>query len=181
MPPAKLQKQQDFTRRSSVTFATGVLAGAATSTLVPWEIFEGMAPTLRLAAVAALCAAFVLFRLIFAGSEARKATAIVMVSVGGLLISGGAKIMSGALAISPVAVGAVLFLFGVTLLMRERRMPSHLREAAVGRLLEDSNGDTENEDCVDDVDATPSIERLRALELLAETDPKSPSGTVRVQ
>lgn len=181
MPSKKLQRNEELTHKSSATFVTGVLAGAATSTLVPWETFEGLAPTLRLAAIAALCAAFVLLRLTFAGSDARRVSAIVMVSIGGLLMSAGSRILPGSLAISPVAVGAALFLFGVTLLMRERRYPSGMREAAVGRLLEDSNPETEEPDDVHAIDTNPSIERLRALEALSETDPNSVSKTIRAR
>lgn len=178
MSSNKLKGNEGVTHKSSATFITGVLAGAATSTLVPWETFEGIAPTVRLAAIAALCATFVVLRLTFAGSEARRVTAIVMVSGGGLLMSAGSRILPDSLAISPVAVGAVLFLFGVTLLLRERRFPSHMREAAVGRLLEDARPTTEDLDDVH-LDASPSIERLRALEALSETDPNSVSRTVR--
>lgn len=180
MSANKLQGNEAPTHKSSATFITGVLAGAATSTLVPWETFEGMATTVRLAAIAALCAAFVLFRLTFAGSEVRKVTAIVMVSIGGLLMSAGSRILPGSLAISPVAVGAALFLFGVTLLMRERRLPSRLREEAVDRLMEESHRETKDRDDVDEMNTTASIERLRALEALSETDPKAVSKTVRV-
>ena len=180
MPHSVVPKNQGLAARSSGSFVTGVLAGAAISTLVPWETFQVMAPKLRLAAVAALCAAFVLLRLAFCGSEVRKFTAVVMVSVGGLLMSAGSKVLPGALAISPVAVGATLFLFGVTLLMRERRLPSHLREAAVGRLLEDPIRPAGGHDGIGDIDATPSIERLRALEALTETDPRSTSGAMKV-
>lgn len=179
MSSNKLKGNEGVTHKSSATFITGVLAGAATSTLVPWETFEGIAPTVRLSAIAALCATFVVLRLTFAGSEARRVTAIVMVSGGGLLMSAGSRILPDSLAISPVAVGAVLFLFGVTLLLRERRFPSHMREAAVGRLLEDARPSTDDLDDVHAIDASPSIERLRALEALSETDPNSVSRTVR--
>ena len=94
-------------------------------------------------------------------------------------MSAGSRILPDSLAISPVAVGAVLFLFGVTLLLRERRFPSHMREAAVGRLLEDARPSTDDLDDVHAIDASPSIERLRALEALSETDPNSVSRTVR--
>lgn len=155
-------------RRTRITFGTGLLAGAAISTLVPWEALEATAPGSRLACLASLGAAFVAFRLVFSGPEVRKVTGIAMVAGGGLLMSAGAKVVPASLALSPVAVGAICFLFGITLLVRERRFPSHLRDAAVQRLLEDTQATTQEESEVEIQTAT-SIERLRALQLMAET------------
>lgn len=151
-----------------VTFGTGLLAGAAISTLVPWEALGAAAPGARLAFLASLSAAFVILRLIYSRAQARKATSIVMVAVGGLLMSAGAKMMPGSMALSPVGVGATCFLFGITLLLRERRLPRELRDETVERLLEDTRATTEEESDFE-VRTTKSIERLQALQLLTET------------
>jgi len=151
-----------------VTFGTGLLAGAAISTLVPWEALGAAATSARLAFLASLGASFVVLRLIFSGAEARKATSVAMVAVGGLLMSAGAKMIPGSMALSPVGVGATCFLFGITLLLRERRFPRELRNETVERLLEDTGATTEEESDFD-VRTTKSIERLQALQLLTET------------
>jgi hypothetical protein len=172
-------KDHQHLYRSRITFGTGLLAGAAISTLVPWEALEAAAPGARLACLASLGATFVTFRLIFSGAEARKATSIAMVAVGGLLMSAGAKMMPGSMALSPVGVGATCFLFGITLLLRERRFPGHLRDEAVERLLEDTGVTTEEESDVD-IRATKSIERLRSLQLLAETQSQESQTKIQV-
>jgi hypothetical protein len=154
--------------KTRVTFGTGLLAGAALSTLVPWEALGAAAPSARLACLAALGAAFVALRFVFSGTDTRKATSVAMVAAGGLLMSAGAKVMPGSMALSPVGVGAICFLFGITLLLRERRLPRELREEAVERLLEETGVQAEgNADT--DVPTQRSVERLRALQLLAET------------
>lgn len=165
--------------RTRVTFGTGLVAGAAISTLVPWEALEAAAPGARLACLAALGAAFVTFRIIFSGTKARRATSIAMVTVGGLLMSAGAKVMPGSLALSPVGVGATCFLFGITLLLRERRFPDDLRDEAVERLLENTPATTDEASEVD-IRTANSIERLRALQLLAETQPQESQSKIRV-
>lgn len=165
--------------RTRVTFGTGLLAGAALSTLVPWEVLGAAAPGARLACLATLGASFVTLRLIFSGAEARKATSVAMVAVGGLLMSAGAKIIPGSMAFSPVGVGAICFLFGITLLLRERRLPRELRNEAVERLLEDT-GVTAEEGSDAEVRAARSIERLQALQLLAETQSRESQMKIQV-
>ena len=166
--------------RSRLTFKTGLLAGAAVSTLIPWEALESVAPGARLAFVALLCATFITFRLVFARAEALKAISIAMVAAGGLLMSAGAKMVPGSLVVSPVAVGAACFLFGITLLMRERHLPSRLRAEAVGRLLEDTDGSAADDDAAVEAQASKTVERLRSLQLLAETQAQQPRPNERV-
>ena len=162
-----------------VTFGTGLLAGAAISTLVPWHALGATAPGARLAFLASLGASFVLLRLISSRVQARKATSVAMVAAGGLLMSAGAKIMPGSMSISPVGVGATCFLFGITLLLRERRFPSYLREEAVERLLEEDTGVGSAEESDVEIRTASSIERLRALELLAETASQGSQAKIR--
>lgn len=168
----KPKQSQKAVYRSRITFATGLLAGSALATLVPWEALEQTAPGTRLGCLATLGGGFVLFRLIFAGSGARKATSIGMVSLGGLMMSAGARVMPGEWVVSPVGIGAASFLFGITLLMRERYVPADVREQVVERLLEDTVVEAQDTPHTDaSAMGTNSIERVRSLKLLADTAP----------
>ncbi len=165
--------------RSRLTFFTGLLAGAGLSTMVPWEVLESFAPGARLACLALLAASFVIFRLLFAAKAVRRATAIVMVSAGGLLMSAGAKVLPGDWAISPVGIGAVSFLCGIALLMRERLVPSEVREETINRLLEGDLVVDQRDQPSDDLGQLgKAVERLDSLKLLDQPAPdKAPAKT----
>lgn len=73
--------------------------------------------------------------------------------------------------VSPVGVGAVMFLCGVTLLLRERRIPAEERELTVDRLIEEPIKN-------DEPDLT--LDRMLAIERLKESErPQDRSGLVR--
>ena len=166
-PNDSTHSSPQYRYKTHISFGTGLLAGAAVSTLVPWEALGAASPAARFACLAALGASFVTLRIFFSGTEVRKATSVLMVTIGGLLMSAGAKIVPGSLAFSPVAVGATCFLFGITLLLRERRLPKESRQHAVARLLEEFQADAED-GSDSEVQTTKSIERLQALQLLAD-------------
>ena len=94
-------------------------------------------------------------------------------------MSAGAKVLPSDWAISPVGIGVVSFLCGITLLMRERQVPSELREETIERLLEGDLVVAQCDQPPDDLGKlAKAVERLDSLKLLDETAPdKAPAKT----
>lgn len=131
--PEKIQAHSGS--RIQLNFVSGLFAGAAISSLVPWSAFGHVTPSVRLGMLALLCAGFVSFRLLTANRTVKKIIALVFVSAGGFLISTGphfaAKLQSAV-----ILAGAVLFLCGIILLLRQRSVPSELSKQTIERLME---------------------------------------------
>lgn len=119
-------------------FAVGVLTGAALSSMVPWSTLESIAPGIRLASLAALCAAFVTFRIVSARRKVRVGVGALAIAAGGFLLSVGPRLAQG-FDIVLVEVGAISFLCGLAILLRSRGLTPEEREQALERLLQDEH------------------------------------------
>jgi len=119
-----------------LNFPMGLLTGAAVSSLVPWNMLSDITPGLRLASVAVLGACFVVFRLLTRNRVMRKTLAVGGVILGGFAMAIGPWLSALGLHLPTIMIGACLFLFGITLLMRERRVSPELREETIERLVE---------------------------------------------
>ena len=61
-----------FRQRGAATFGTGVLTGAAFSSVVPWHMLESVDLATRVGALAGICAGFVLVRLAFRSKAIKR-------------------------------------------------------------------------------------------------------------
>ncbi len=134
-PPETEQTQPKS--RSRLNFLSGLFAGAAISSLVPWSALNDVTPSGRLGILALLCAAFVSFRLLTSNRLVKEIMALVFVAGGGFLMSAGPHFAAMELHLPLVFVGAMSFLCGITLLLRERSVAMRVdREQSIKRFGE---------------------------------------------
>jgi hypothetical protein len=122
--------------KTQLNFFSGLFAGAAISSLIPWSTLSDVAPSVRFGILALLCASFVLFRLLTSNRMVKSIMALVLVSLGGFLMSAGPHFAAKELYLPAISVGAVSFLCGIALLLRQRTVPWEVRKQTVKRLIE---------------------------------------------
>lgn len=126
----------EYRMSSTATFGTGLLTGAAVSSVLPWHSFEPLSPVLRVGILACICATFVLFRLALRRRHVKRMAGLLSVIAGGFLMSSGQHLESFTSTTAFTAAGAAAFLCGITLLLRDRLPTRTEREEAIQRLID---------------------------------------------
>lgn len=118
-------------------FLGGVVTGIAVAGLFYWSLLSGHTPTRSIGLLAALCAGFAILRFLVRSRILRIALATTSVVLGGFLMAVGPRFAALDLHEAVTSSGAVAFLLGITILLRDRRVKPEVRERLVNRLVED--------------------------------------------